>query len=644
MTGLPVRLMVFVNKYFMNKVFLVRKNLFLIFFFLPTILSAIPDVDVVKDSIQLDEVVVTGTRQQTDLNVLPMSISIVDQSQIKNSHTPSLLPVLTEEVPGLFVTGRGIMGYGVATGAAGGMSIRGVGGSPTTGVLVLIDGHPQYMGLMGHPLADSYQSAMAERVEIIRGPASLLYGSNAIGGVINIITPEKHSDGMNTNVGLMYGSYNTLSAQVNNNVHSGKLHTFLAFEYNQTDGHRENMDFLQYNGYVKLGYDFSRNWKTFADVNLTTFDASNPGTVSNPLLNNDADIFRGMTSFSIDNKYERTSGSLKFFYNWGSHTINDGYKPGGILPDSLFRSNDNMLGITWYQSYHLFEGNQTTFGVDYQHFGGHAWYKFYQRTRDIISKNINDGATYINMQQLLDDKFALNAGIRFDYNEELGAQWIPQAGLTASLTGETILKAIVSKGFRNPTIREMYMFPPQNPDLKPESLLNYEVSASQYCLNKTLYFGLNLFYIDGNNSIQTLPVNGRPLNVNTGKIENYGLEFNTHYQLSPFFKVTANYSWLHMKYKITGAPEHKLYIAVYYNRKSWNASTGLQYVNHLYTVINPVEKTGSFALWNVRGAYRPNHWIEFFVKGENLLDQDYEINAGYPMPGITVFGGVNLKL
>ena len=69
-----------------------------------------------------------------------------------------MLPLLTEQVPGLFTTSRGIMGYGVSTGAAGGMSLRGIGGSPTAGLLVLIDGHPQYMGLMGHPIADAYQS------------------------------------------------------------------------------------------------------------------------------------------------------------------------------------------------------------------------------------------------------------------------------------------------------------------------------------------------------------------------------------------------------------------------------------------------------------------------------------------------------
>lgn len=129
----------------------------------------------VARSLTIDEVVVTGTRNETDVRHLPMTISVVNRKVLEQSFQPSVLPVLTEQVPGLFTTSRGIMGYGVSTGAAGGMSLRGIGGSPTAGLLVLIDGHPQYMGLMGHPIADAYQTMLTDRVEVLRGPASVLF-------------------------------------------------------------------------------------------------------------------------------------------------------------------------------------------------------------------------------------------------------------------------------------------------------------------------------------------------------------------------------------------------------------------------------------------------------------------------------------
>ena len=95
----------------------------------------------------LHEVVVTGTRNEADTRYLTQTVSIIDRRQIEQAHNPSLLPVLTEQVPGLFVTSRGILGYGVSGGAAGGISLRGLSGGSGQ-IMVLIDGHPQYMGLM----------------------------------------------------------------------------------------------------------------------------------------------------------------------------------------------------------------------------------------------------------------------------------------------------------------------------------------------------------------------------------------------------------------------------------------------------------------------------------------------------------------
>src|SRR5574344_3128208 len=165
------------------------------------------------DSLSINDIVVTGSRNKTDIRYLPLSISAVDRSQIENRYEQSLLPLLTEQVPGLFVTDRGIMGYGLSTNAAGGIKIRGIGGSPSTDVLILIDGHPQFMGLMGHSLADAYQSFLAERVEIVRGPSSVLYGSNAMGGVINIITRKNVVDGIKNHIRLSAGSYGTVTSE-----------------------------------------------------------------------------------------------------------------------------------------------------------------------------------------------------------------------------------------------------------------------------------------------------------------------------------------------------------------------------------------------------------------------------------------------
>lgn len=620
------------------------KILFLIVLFLPFVVWAQDVRDSVSHrSVTIDEVVVTGTRNEVDVRHLPMSVSVVNRKQIEKRYEQSLLPLLSEQVPGLFTTARGIMGYGVSTGASGGMSMRGVGGSPTTGMLVLIDGHPQYMGLMGHPIADAYQSMLAEKVEIVRGPASVLYGSNAMGGVINILTDKLKKDEFRNNARVGYGSFNTLTTEASSRFRRKGLSSVVTGSYNRTDGHRARMEFEQYGGYAKVGYEFFRNWGVFADVNLTHFNASNPGMVSRPIFDNDSRITRGMTSFSLENNYEHTSGAFKFFYNWGRHNINDGYYAGAAPKDFFFNSKDRMLGITWYQSVSLFSGNRLTGGFDYQHFGGEAWNAFNSGTRaEITDKTEDNVAGYIDFRQSIGQVVTLNAGVRADYHSVTGTHFIPQFGASIYPSRMGEIKLIASRGFRNPTIREMYMFPPQNPDLQPESLWNYEISWSGRFLQNRFHYGVNLFYIDGENMIQTIMVDGRPLNVNAGNIVNKGVEVSAAYRISELFYTSANYSYIDMKYPVLATPKHKFYADVDFSKGRWTVSTGVQYVDGLYTSTDPVVKD-HFVLWNVRSSYRVTKWVDIFAKGENLLDQKYEVNIGFPMPGATVTGGVNLN-
>lgn len=601
-------------------------------------------------------VVVTGTRNETDIRHLPMSVSVVNRESIEQSLQPSLLPILTEQVPGLFATARGVMGYGVSDGAAGGISLRGLGGGSGR-LMVLIDGHPQYMGLMGHPIADAYQSIMAEQVEVLRGPASMLYGSNAMGGVVNIVTRRMQENGVKTNANVGYGSYHTLQTELTNRIRKDRFSSVLSGFYNRTDGHRADMGFEQYGGYAKLGYEISRPWNVRADVNITHFNASQPGTVTNPMIDADQRITRGMTSFAVENRYEKTSGALSVFYNWGKHWINDGYTAD---PDDTnnpkeyrFNSRDDMMGVSAYQSAQLFRGNRLTVGVDYYRFGGEAWNKYVEGVRngersDLVDVTQHEVAGYIDFRQHIGHLLTFDAGVRTDHHSHVGTEWIPQAGLSLHLPHAVELKASASKGFRYPTIREMYMFPPKNPDLKPERMWNYEIAFSQRLLNDRLTYGVNLFYIDGENLIIAVPREGAtPLNRNTGKIDNTGVEAQLAFRLSRAWSADANYSLLHMENPVLGAPEHKLYAGAMYSEGRWTVSTGVQYVAGLYTSVQTngrgAETTENFVLWNVRGQFRAAKWLGIWARGENLLAQKYEINSGYPMPRATVMAGINVN-
>ena len=604
-----------------------------------------------RKAYQIGEVVVTGTRNETDVRHLSQTVSVVNRSKIDQALQPSLLPILTEQIPGLFITSRGVMGYGVSGGAAGSISLRGLSGG-TARLMVMIDGHPQYAGIFGHPIADAYQSFLAERVEVLRGPASVLYGSNAMGGVVNIVTRKMQEDGVKTNLRAGYGSYNTLETELTNRIRKGRFSGVVSGSYNRTDGHRADMGFEQYGGYAKLSYEMTDNWNLRGDVNVTRFNASYPGPVDAPLLDGDQRITRGMTSFAVENRYEKTSGAVSFFYNWGNHRINDGYTPseGETPQDDRFLSHDDMMGVSLYQSTRFFKGNRITMGFDWFRYGGRAWNEYVSgenigTTSELVDKHEDELAGYIDVRQDIGSRLTFNVGLRADHHSRIGLEWVPQAGLAFHLPHAIELKASASKGFRYPILREMYMFPPQNPDLQPESMWNYELAFSQRLMEGRLTYGVNLFYIDGKNLIQTLPnPNGSGmLNQNSGEIENAGVEIQAAYRINRQWSVDGNYSFLHMENPVIAAPEHKLYAEANFSHGRWNVSTGVQYIEGLYTSVGENESKENFVLWDLRASFRACKWLDIWARGENLLAQKYEINAGYPMPGATVMAGFNLS-
>ena len=267
-----------------------------------------------------------------------------------------------------------------------------------------------------------------------------------------------------------------------------------------------------------------KNWNAWADLNITHFNATNPGTIFNPITDNTFNITRGITTVALENKYDKSSGSISFYYNWGRHKINDGYAQGKQPQVTRFNSKDNLLGVSLYESISFFEGSRITLGFDYKHYGGKAWnYNLNSKDNSTIAdKSQNNVAGYVNIHQIISSFLAIDAGIRVDHLSNVGTEWVPQGGLTFYTSKNSELKAMISKGFRFPTIREMYMFPPQNPNLKSEKLMNYELAFSQRLIDNRLYYAANIFYINGKNIITNMIVDSRPKYVNIGKVRNYG--------------------------------------------------------------------------------------------------------------------------
>jgi outer membrane receptor protein involved in Fe transport len=582
-----------------------------------------------KDTINLDEIVVTGTPVKINRNSVPMAVSVVNIQKDNLGDESALFPMISGRVPGLFVTERGVTGFGVSGGAAGQITMRGIGGNPTTGVLILIDGHPQFQGIFGHPLADSYVASDVNRVEVIRGPASILYGSNAMGGVINIITRDQIQEGLHGNARILVGAYHTQKYMANAGFSKKGFSVFASVNHDQTDGHRADADFKITNGYLKLGYGINPHLRANADFSIAGYKATDPGPdTTNALAGNGIDITRGYWALAFENEFEKYSGTARFFYNFGEHNITDG-----------FHSRDANYGINLFEAFSLFTGNSITIGLDHMNYGGEA--ENIKTDYSIIDTTVNETGVYTFLQQTFFEKLTLNAGLRLHHHNIFGYEWIPAGGLVFNAGKNSTIKINFGKGFRSPTIRELFLWN-HNTDLSPERVINYEAGFSQKLFKQRMSVELTAFKIKGDSVI----VAGQMGKLfNTGEIENLGIEVSVLASPLNNLSFNASYSYIRMKEPVYATPKHQLYVSGQYRFNKVAMMAALHMVCGLDTDASAKINTSErYTLVNARISYMILKYLGLFISGENLLDQTYENNHYYIMPGITVFGGINFKM
>ena len=604
----------------------------------------------VQDTVRMREVVIDDRHSAPEMRNLPQSVNMVWREQLTEEHQPSMLSTLNRLVPGVFVPGRSMMGYGVNSGGAGGILVRGIS-SGVGQLLVCIDGEPQYSGIYGHSVADFYQSHAIESVEVLRGPASTRYGSNAMGGVLNINTRMAYPlKKVESNVTVGAGSYGTVQTEATNMVNNGRFSSVVSAQYNRSDNHRENMGFKQGGGMVQLRYLINRHWNVTGTADVNHFFTELPGTVTRPMYDNEQWITRGNASLAFRNHYswKSTQGLYRVFTNFGKHKIDDGTANPESPTTSYFQSRDNVAGMSLQQSFHFFQGNRTTFGLDYEHIYGRAYYTS-KETGDELPPSMSSGkshrneiAGYVDFYQKATDWLTIDAGLRIDHHSVAGTEVVPQGALLFKPMKDDELKVAVSKGFRNPTMRELYLYRVANAELGPERLMNYELSWKHWVLANRLTYGVNLFYMKGKDIIQTAMVNGAMLNMNVGEVENCGFEVSADYRVNLRWNLTTNHSYLHMEHPVLSAPTYKGYFGTRFHEGRWTAQAGLQYVAGLYTVVGTDEEKENFCLFSASVNHRVWRGLSLWLRGETLIgERSYETILGYPMPHATIMAGIS---
>jgi outer membrane receptor protein involved in Fe transport len=587
------------------------------------------DADSIK--YHLDPMVIIATKILSPQNELPASVTVIDEARLAQSAEYSVLETIQNYVPGFYITERSVMGFGVSSGAAGGIAIRGIGGSPVTGVLVLRDGRPDIMGLMGHPLPDAYSSEGIERVEVIRGPASFLYGTNAMGGVINLVSKTVTEPGFKTRVTAGAGSFQSKLLTLSHGGNTGRFDYYLTAGTRQSNGHRSFSDYEGDHYTLHTGYRLAAKTHVDLNANLSNTNLSDPGPVNARSWIDDHwyDIRRSGVDLSLNHQGGLGESHVILHGNFGRHRIYDG-----------FRSTDHTMGVMFYHHMRPWQGQTLTVGFDWKEYGGDA--------ENVIQKFsygehfVTEWAPYVHSQQLLLKKVLFSVGLRLEHHPLTNFEPLPKIGLVYTLLPGSSVRLSAAKGFRSPSIRELYLFPAPTLDLRPEVMWNYELGFSQQLAGRFKWEGV-LFRAKGHDLIRLTGAWPNFKLVNSGSFEHTGYEMTLEWAPLDPLQIGASWSKNDLQDQTMTSPGKKLTVYAHYAVGPIKMNLQAMAIQDLYGADFHKQPMSDYTLVNAQVSARVWKPLSLTISVKNLFDETYQTFFNYPMPGRHMVGQMSVS-
>ncbi len=607
-----------------------------------------------------EEIVVTATRIETPSREVGSSVTVITNQQIEERQNTTVLEVL-RTVPALDV---------VQSGGPGGQTSVFIRGAKSEHTLVLIDGIE-----MNDPMEPGRSYDLAnlttdniERIEIIRGPQSTLYGSDAIGGVINIIT--KRGKGKPSGfVSAEGGSFNTFREKAgvsgdnkwaNYSLGISRWDTDGISAANEKDGNHEKDDYENTSISTKLGVTPAENFN--ADFVLRYINAKadidNYGGVGGDDPNNTADLeqlfFRTQARLSLFNDlWEQKLGFSLTDLDRDYRNYSDADHPADLSRDSY---DGQTLKFDWQHNLYLHETNTLTLGVENEkekgesdYYSESAWGPY---TSTFKKKTARTTGYYLQDQVKLWDSWFTTLGVRLDDHSRFGSETtyrIASAYLVRQ-TG-TKLKGTYGTGFKAPTLYQLYsQYGDKN--LDPEESTGWDIGVEQSLFDKKLILGATYFSNEFDELIEF--ESGTSKYINVAKAEARGVEVFASARPIDDLTLRASYTYTDTEDKATGKDllrraKNKLGFDVNYRFiGKGNVNLGLVYVgkrddNDYSTWPAKRVELNDYVLVNLAASYDITKNIQIFGRAENLLDEDYEEVKGFGTPGISAYAGIKLS-
>lgn len=593
-----------------------------------------------------DTLVVTGTRTEEPVSKVPANMSVVTGKELQDRHVTNMEEAL-RTVPGVYQQVFAPAGYESSN------AIR-INGS--NNVQYLVDGLSMTMPNIGYftPVQTFQNIDNVDRVEVLKGAASSLYGSNAVGGVINVIT-AKPQEGMKTKVRLMGGSYNQEQYGIANEGRQGNIYWRASYvkdhmgdfkdargqEFtNSNQSHTASFmvgDEIDKNNDVRLAYDSYRANVTYAD--------------------------------SMRNLNHIRNGHRKYdsFRAVWDNRINDNWKHSLHIGRNEYdtRDNDPIYGASALKVRGVQVGDQVTYAKGkHTAVGGFEWEQYKAMT--VNNKKVTNMAYYIQDAYKIAPKWTLTPGLRLDHHSAFGTHTSPHMSVGYDVNDKTNVYLAYNRFFVAPSAYQLYDQYSGNANLKPEQ--GYEWSAGvHHKWDQSLSGNASVFARKTTDKIgyvahptPTNPYAGAYENVNDEKA--YGFSADLQKKIGANWATRIGYTYTNVKAGVKSAaningyvPKHEIVTGVDYAHNKWDAHFDMRIAANRRGPVSshgPAFPRNSYAVANLSANYQANENIKIFGAVNNLFDTYYAeaTNVSYggagdwwSMPGRNYRLGVELS-
>ena len=579
--------------------------------------------------LDLDKIVVTASKVEQEYRLSTQNISIITKEDIESSGIDEITEIL-DLLPSV-----DILEYG-SVGSTRSVHTR---GTSTTQVLTLIDGRPVNTPRDG--LTDFNQIPLSniERIEVLRGPASSIYGANAVGGVINIVTKSGKKN-KETELTSKFGSFATKLTSL---THGGAIKDFdyfLAYDYSASHGHRDNADYLSHNINTKFGYEINDENRISVSSGYCNSEAGTPGQVTSQDLDDRLETFKKYVDITYNGKlHEGQDLLIKLFHNSDRMEFIETFDP--IDKDTHLTK---VYGVNTQASHTFFDIFRTAFGVDYQD------YRLNSSSSGKPSYHLT--GVYFESETDFFNNGALKFGLRRDEYSNFGDNLSPSASFNFWLFDTIKVHALAAKSFRAPTFNDLYWpedsWSKGNPNLGPEKAISSEVGISGYLFNR-FKTDLTFFKTTFEDLIEWTPDAfwvWSPENVTSVAIK--GAELETEFVVRKHLKANFNYTYLEAKNKHTKKwliyrPQHLYKLRLIYSpTPKYELGLSAIHKSKRFTNTNNTNLLEHASVLNLNLAYNINDDLQILFEAKNIFDRHYEEEKNYSMPGRAFYGGFKL--